>query len=146
MLDQQESGAYQQINLIMKNGQFPPAHEMQVKMINALPAVRTGIDEQAVAPFIHTLIRSDLPGFQDQFPQDVRVFFASLIEGIHMFVGDQQNMHRRRRSSVPEGSDLIVMIDNRGGGFTGGNFTEDTFTFHQAVPAKMKVVNNGLAF
>jgi hypothetical protein len=129
-LEKQITGAYHRINLTMKYGQFFAADKMQVDVVNTLPALGAGIQNQAVASFMHAFFRGDLFGFQDHFAKDVCVLSISLIQGIHMLVRDHQNMDWRRGAPVPERRNFVIMKHNCGRRITGRNFAKNALRLH----------------
>jgi hypothetical protein len=87
---------------------------MQVKMIDGLAAVGTGIDDDAET-VVEMLLLCNFVCGEQEFTQKVGVGGRGVREGRDVSLGDDQDMHRRLRINVGEREHVIVLVEARDG-------------------------------
>ena len=101
-----------------------------MKMINGLPAVAVGVDDDAVTVVGKPLRARDLGGLEHDVPDCLAMLRTGCVERIEMLARHDQNMRRRLRADVVESKTDIVLI----------NLRRRDLAFHD--PAKQTIIGH----
>ena len=96
-----------------------------MEMGDGLPAMRAGVDHQPVAVFGYALLRGQFFRQHDHVTHQRLIAGLQSIDRVDVPVGDDENMRAGNRMNIPKCSNLVITIDDVGGGFTGEDLTED---------------------
>lgn len=113
-----------------------PTHEVEVHMVDGLPAILAGVDHQSVAA-----VEAQLPGEAGGLRHHVGEQFAVVGgEIVHRGVvagRDHQNVHRSLRVDVVESNHSLIAVNEVGRDLTVDDSTEQAFshgTHHVLLP------------
>jgi len=96
-----------------------------MEMVNRLTGIGTGIYHQPITAPIDLLPSSDLRGSQADPADQLPILFGDLRQSGYMFLRDDQDMHRRPGTNIPESQNLIIFIDNLRRNLPVSNITKD---------------------
>ena len=102
---------------------------------NALPAVRSIVDDQTVAGFIQPQLFGHRSRFEKQMTEQFVVFRAGLGDSCYPFLGDDQDVDGRLGLDVTKSKHQVVLIDNGSRDFTVNDSLEDRFA-HTTIKAQ----------
>ena len=100
-----------------------------MQMRHLLPAMRTGIDHHpkaAVRIRLAALFQRQFGRQRHDLAHQRGIVCAQLRHGGNVALGDHQKMHRRPRSNVMKGEDVVIFVHLAGGNLPGGNFAKNT--------------------
>jgi hypothetical protein len=97
-----------------------------MKMEDALPAVRTGVDDDSVAFIGKTTLVRQLFGEHVDLSHDMGLIGLQIIDTGEMTAGDDEQMNRGLGIDVFESQIPIVLVYNLGRNLAGGNAAEQT--------------------
>jgi hypothetical protein len=99
---------------------------MQVE--DGLPCIGAVIHDQAALP--GAVFTGEFGAEADHFADERVVFPGKRGRAAEVFFGDDQEMGGRLGGDIPEGEDVIILIDFLSGNFTVDDFTENTGAGH----------------
>jgi len=102
------------------------AQKMNMEMENGLPTIRTCIHHHPIAPLVQAKLSRHLPNGRHQAIHQPGRRASEFIQRGKMRTGNNQDMDRRLGIQVPEGHNLLILINLLGFTLTGGNFTKHT--------------------
>lgn len=88
-----------------------PADQVQVQMVDHLPAIVACVSDQAVAGSGDAFLLSDLPRDGIQTPNDLLVLGRQIIDGSDMFIGYDQHVCGRDGMDVAKGGHQLILIE-----------------------------------
>lgn len=80
-------------------------------MEDFLAAVPTYICDEAPAIRSDSFLRSQLPGYLGDTPQDLGLCVSHFSQIIEVLIGDDQNMNRRLRRYILEGCNQFILME-----------------------------------
>ena len=95
-----------------------------MQMGHGFARVRTVVEYEPVAALFEPKLFRNLSGFEHQVSEDFVILGPGFGDARNGFPGNDQNVGRRLRLDVPEGTDQIVLINNVCWNLTGDNFLE----------------------
>src|SRR5690606_29340070 len=101
------------------------ADEVQVQVIDLLPAVRVAVDDQPVAVLGDALLAGQVARHHEHPADQRRVFVSDVVGGGNDLVRDDQDVHRCARVDVAKGGDLFILIEDVRGQFAGRDAFEE---------------------
>lgn len=108
-----------------------PAQQMHMQVEDGLSGMLPVIDDDTVT-LGEPLLLGDLGCSHQQLPQNNLMLFLSLRQSGQslLLLGDNEDVHWRRRSDVPKGEDRLVLIDHVGRDLPADELVEDSFLSH----------------
>ena len=103
---------------------LPSSQQMQVKVIDSLAAVGTGVDDDAET-VVEMLLLCNFVGCGEELTEEFGVGGGGVRERGEVLFGDDQDMHRRLWMDVGKREDLFVLKEMRDGDRAGGNLAEE---------------------
>jgi len=110
----------------------PPTQQMQVQVIDRLPAVRAGVHHYAVAG-LESLRPRQLRRDRHQVPKHRRVRFGRVRHRGHMLLGDNQQVLGRLRMNIDEGERVLILVQTLRRNRSGDDTTEETIGSHGVI-------------
>lgn len=102
------------------------AEYMHMYVVDRLAPQVVAVHDYAEA-FLATLLFGEALGREeDMTGERLIIFLAEVVQRRDVFLWDDQEMHRRLGSDVPEGDDLIVFIELVGGNVPRHDLAEQT--------------------
>jgi hypothetical protein len=105
---------------------------MTVEMRDHLAAVLQTVEHQAVSGFGQALIPGDGGNCEEQSSEFLGVIRPEIVQAGYMAPGDEEDVGGGLGVDVPEGKDMIILMDLVGGKFPRGNSAEQTRCVHGA--------------
>ena len=96
-----------------------------MQMRNALAAVRAVVDDQSIAGLGETRFVGHRPGGQEEVSEEGLVFRPGLPDSRDRFPWHDQNVNGGLRVEIVEGHHIVVLINDGGGYFFGGDSLEN---------------------
>lgn len=90
-------------------GHGASAEQMDVDVIDGLPAVFSGIDHRSIAPS-QSFGASNLSGYPVQMSDEGAVLAASMCNGADVLTRNDQHVHRCLRIDIGKGVALVVLV------------------------------------
>ena len=106
------------------------AEQVDVEVIDRLPPVGTGVDDQAVARCGEALLFGDLAGFEQQVAEQGAVLGSGVLHAGDDFLGDDEDVRRGLGLDVAESQTIVVLIDDVGGNFAADDFAKNSLFAH----------------
>lgn len=91
-----------------------PADQVQMKMIDALPAIRSGVGDDAITGMVDSLFLCYSSRDREEMPNESFIFRFELVHGFDMPVWHDQDMRWRDRVNIVESRHLFVAINDPG--------------------------------
>ena len=104
----------------------PPTQQVQVQVIDCLPALAVTIDHQAEAPIRDSDLSCDPVRHQQKVPEQSIISLVRIEECREMLARNNQDMDGGLRVNVFKGDRLLVFIDNLPWTFSVGDLTKET--------------------
>ena len=102
-----------------------------MQVIDGLATISPCIDYQAITTLGDSLLFSKLAGHNDQPAQGWLIWWSSLINGIQVVVGNNQNMDRRNGMDIIKRGYQIVVVDDLSWNLSGDNPAKNAFWVHK---------------
>ena len=112
---------------------MPSAKKMQMQVVDRLPAIRAGVDDDPVAA-VESRAARYLGRLRYQMPQQRRVLSLSMGRGRDVLFGNNQQMRWRLRIDVREAQTQLILIHALGRNIAGYYFAEETIGAHLPNP------------
>lgn len=112
-------------------GEFATSQQVHMDVRNCLSCILTIVYHYSVA-LLEFLGSGDVGGSQEEFPENLLVFFLSFGETCEpIFVlGDDDNMDGSHRSDISEGEDVLILVYNVGWDLFVDKFVENGLFSH----------------
>lgn len=104
---------------------------MHMQVEDRLSGIGAGVDDQTIATFLQVLCLSQLASNGDEMAENRFIFWSGIIYRGNVAVGNQEDVHWSDRSSIPKGSDALILIKDGGWQAAGDDFTEDAGVGHR---------------
>ena len=96
-----------------------------MQVIDDLSAMLVAIDDQAEAVFRDSFPRREVARDDEHVTEGALVVVADVVDGRDGLVRHDQQVHWRLRRDVAERGDAVVLVDDRGGNFSGDDLFEE---------------------
>ena len=107
-------------------GEAASAEQVKVEVVDGLPAVVAGVDDDAIAAGVELELAGDLGGGGEEMAEQVGVLGSGLDERVDVAPRDEENVCGRLRLDVGEGEAKLVGVDRLGGDFALKDAAEET--------------------
>jgi hypothetical protein len=107
---------------------------MNVK--HCLPSVRVAVRHHAVATLGHAEVPGDGPGRGENVPDDGLVLRGEIVEGLDVFLGNDEKVGGRGGVDVRKRQADIVLKEDLGRDLPAYDFAEDAFAHRSSLPAR----------
>ena len=104
----------------------PPAQQVEVQVIDRLPALAVTIDHKAEPTIRDSDLSRDPVRHQQQVSEQPIISLVRIEECRQVLTGNNQDMDRRFLVNIFEGDRLLVLIDNLPWTFSVGDLTKET--------------------
>jgi hypothetical protein len=105
-------------------------NQVQMKMVNTLPAMRTGIDDQTVPAFRNPFLFCKLLCYHHHMPNQGLISQSQVINRVNMPVGNDEYMRGCNGVNIPERRYELIAVENPGRRFTRNDLAKDTGHIH----------------
>ncbi len=102
-----------------------PTEDMKVEVGNGFAAVRTVIDDEAVAGGGDIFAAGDFGSREEQVAKEVLIIGLCASDARDEFFGNEENVDGRLRRDVAEGQAQVVLKNDIGGDFASDDFFEE---------------------
>ncbi len=110
--------------------EFSARHQVQVNMKHRLPAPLTNIHNRPPTLLRHTLTVGQVRRRRHQLAEQCRVTGLKLVESSDVLSRNDQDVNRRLGRDVPEGQDVVILVDHIGWDLSGGDAAEEAWIGH----------------
>lgn len=86
------------------------AHQVHMQVEDNLPAMRAGVDDQAVTGLRDALLRGELFGDREKPPHHGLIFGQDVIDRDNVFDRHDQQVGGRDRMDIAKSDDLLVLV------------------------------------
>lgn len=107
-----------------------PTQQVHMEVVNRLPAIMAGVDNQPVPGLVHFFLGGNLAGDGEEMAENWFILGFYRIHRFDMLIRYDDDVMWGGRVDIVEGCDQIVLVDRVTGAISGNDPAEDTFRVH----------------
>jgi len=111
--------------MLSHSSHLPPSEEVEMKVKHDLAPLSIAVCQDPVPLFRNSPFPGEPGRREENSAQESALILTGLVKGSQMPSWNEKDMDRGLRIDVLKSHDLIILIDQLGGDFPGGDFAED---------------------